>query len=85
MRSERNGTDVEQDEPVDLAGILAMTEDAADTGDEAVDPTFDLDSSMKSDVDHIGRMEKQETESGNGHGKRKRTWKMEKSCACSVS
>ena len=30
-----------------------------------------------------GRMEKQETESGNGHGKRKRTWKMEKSCACS--
>ena len=25
----------------------------ADTDDEAVDPTFDLDSSMKSDVDHI--------------------------------
>ena len=24
-----------------------------------------------------GRMEKQETESGNGHGKRKRTWKAE--------
>ena len=52
MRSERNGTDMEQDEPVDLAGLLAMTEDAADT-DEVVDPTFDLDSSMKSDVDHI--------------------------------
>ena len=30
-----------------------MTEDAAYTDDEAVDPTFDLDSSMKSDVDHI--------------------------------
>ena len=30
-----------------------MTEDAADTDDEAVDPMFDLDSSMKSDVDHI--------------------------------
>ena len=43
---------VEQDEPVDLAGLLAMTEDAADT---TVDPTFDLDSSLslKSDVDHI--------------------------------
>ena len=53
VRSERNGTDVEQAEPVDLAGLLAMTEDAADTDDEAVDPTFDLDSSMKSDVDHI--------------------------------
>ena len=53
MRSERNGTDVEQDEPVDLAGLLAMTEDAADTDDEAVDPTFNLDSNMKSDVDHI--------------------------------
>ena len=36
MRSERNGTDMEQDEPVDLAGLLAMTEDAADTDDEVV-------------------------------------------------
>ena len=44
---------MEQDEPVDLAGLLAMTEDAADTDDEAVDPTFDLDWSIKSDVDHI--------------------------------
>ena len=34
-------------------GLLAMTEDAVDTDNEAVDPTFDLDSSMKSDVDHI--------------------------------
>ena len=50
MRRERNGTNVEQDEPVDLAGLLAMTEDAADTDDEAVDPTFDLDWSIKSDA-----------------------------------
>ena len=27
--------------------------------------------------DEMGRMEKQETENGNGHGKRKRTWKAE--------
>ena len=53
VRSEHSGTDVEQDEPVDLAGLLEMTEDATVTDDEAVDPTFDLDSSMKSDVDHI--------------------------------
>ena len=30
-----------------------MSEDALDTEDEAVDPMFDLDSSMKSDTDHI--------------------------------
>ena len=52
-RSECRGTDLEQGEPVDLAGLIAMEKDAADTGDEAVDPTFDLDSNMKSDVDHI--------------------------------
>ena len=43
-RSECCGTDLEQDEPVDLAGLTAMEKDAADTGDEAVDPTFNLDS-----------------------------------------
>ena len=53
VRSERSGTNVEQDQPDDLAGLLAITEDAADTDDEAVDPTFDLESSMKSDVNHI--------------------------------
>ena len=30
-----------------------MTDDAMDTDDEAADPTFDLDLSMKSDVDHM--------------------------------
>ena len=44
LKSRCNCTDVEQDEPVDLAGLLAMTEDDADTDDEAVVPTFDLDS-----------------------------------------
>ena len=47
------GTDVEYNELVDLAGLLAMTEDAAETNDEAVYCTFDLDSSIRSDVDHI--------------------------------
>ena len=36
----------------DLARLLAMA-DAADNDDEAVDPTFNLDSSIKSDVYHI--------------------------------
>ena len=35
------------------AGLVAMSEEALDTEDESVDPTFDLDSSIKSDVDHI--------------------------------
>ena len=37
----------------DLAQLLSMPEEALDTDDEAVDPSFDLDSSMKSDVDHL--------------------------------
>ena len=37
----------------DLAGLVVMSEEALDTDEESVDPTFDLDSSMKSDVDHI--------------------------------
>ena len=53
VRSERNGNDVEQDEPIDLAELLVMAVDAVDTDDEAVVPTFNLDSSMKSDVHHI--------------------------------
>lgn len=35
------------------AGLVVMSEEALDTEDESVDPTFDLDSSIKSDVDHI--------------------------------
>jgi len=44
MRSEHSGTDVEHNEPVDLPGVLTMTEDAIN--DEIVNPTFDLDSSI---------------------------------------
>ncbi len=37
----------------DLGVLDTMSDDALDAEDEAVDPTFDLDSSMKSDTDHI--------------------------------
>ena len=37
----------------DLAQLVTMSEDALDTDGEAVDPSFDLDSSMKSDADHL--------------------------------
>ena len=37
----------------DLAQLVSISEDVLDTDDEAVDPSFDLDSSMKSDVDHL--------------------------------
>ena len=36
----------------DLAQLVTVSEDALDT-DEAVDPSFDLDSSMKSDANHV--------------------------------
>lgn len=48
MQSERSGTDVEHNEPADLPGVLTMTDVISD---EIVNPTFDLESSMKSDVD----------------------------------
>ena len=50
MRNERGETDGQED---NLSRLVMMSEDALDTEDEAVDPTFDLDSSMKSDTDHI--------------------------------
>ena len=50
VQTERGGTD---DDTGELTGLLAMPGTALDTDDEAVDPTFDLDSSMKSDTDHI--------------------------------
>ena len=37
----------------DLSGLLSMSDDALDTKDENDDPSFDLDTSMKSDVDHL--------------------------------
>lgn len=36
-----------------LTQLLTMSEDAPDSDDEAADPTFDLDSSMRSDVDYM--------------------------------
>lgn len=39
-------------EEADLSLLVSMPEDALDTEDEAVDPTFDLDSSIMSDTDH---------------------------------
>ena len=37
----------------DLSGLLSMSDDALDTEDENANPSFDLDASMKSDVDHL--------------------------------
>ena len=37
----------------DLAQLVTMSEDALDTDDKAVDPSFDLDSNMKTDADHL--------------------------------
>ena len=50
VRSQRGDTYSVED---DLSHLVTMSEDALDTEDEAVDPSFDLDSSMKCDVDHL--------------------------------
>lgn len=50
VRNEQGEADGQED---DLSRLVTMSDDALDTEDEAVDPTFDLDSSMKSDADHI--------------------------------
>ena len=36
-----------------LSQLIAMHEDALDTDDETVDPSFDLNSSMRSNSDHL--------------------------------
>ena len=41
------------DEPSGLSQLLTMSDDALDTEDDKMDPTFDLDSSMKEDEDHM--------------------------------
>ena len=46
MRSEH------EDESMFL-DLATMSDDALDTEDETVDPTFESDSIMKSDVDHV--------------------------------
>ena len=43
----------DEGEPSGLTQLLAMSDDALDTEDEEKDPTFDLDSSLKEDKDHI--------------------------------
>ena len=40
-------------EPNDMAELLSMFESTLDTDNEDVDPSFDLDASMKSDSDHM--------------------------------
>lgn len=40
-------------EPSGLTQVLVMPDDALDTEDEQKDYTFDLDSSLKEDKDHI--------------------------------
>ena len=36
-----------------LSQLIAMQKDALDTDDETVDPSFDLNSSVRSDSDHL--------------------------------
>ena len=43
----------DEGEPSGLTELLAMSDDALDTEDEVKDSTFDLDSSMKEDKDHM--------------------------------
>ena len=45
--------DLGENEPEDFADLLGMSQEALNTEDEAVDPTFDLDDSVKSDSVHI--------------------------------
>ena len=40
-------------EPSDMAELLSMSESVLDTDNEDVDPSFDLDASMKPDSDHM--------------------------------
>ena len=35
-----------------LAGVLTLSDDALNTDDEAADPSFNLDASLKEDTDH---------------------------------
>ena len=36
-----------------LSQLITMHEDSLDTDDETVDPSFDLDSSVRSNSDHL--------------------------------
>jgi len=52
VQNEQGEADGQED---DLSRLVTMSDDALDTEDEAVDPMFDLDSSMKSDANHTQR------------------------------
>lgn len=41
------------EQPSSLQDLIVMSDDALDTENEELDPTFDLDASMKSDSDHL--------------------------------
>lgn len=53
--AKRRRAEEEEDGTIDgdSAQLLVLSDDALDTEDEEVDPTFDLDASLRSDVDHI--------------------------------
>ena len=40
-------------EPEELADLLTLSENAINTDNEAVDPTFNMDASIRSDIDHM--------------------------------
>ena len=42
-----------ESEVMELSGLLSINEYAIDTEDEFVDPSFDLDNSVRNDYDHL--------------------------------
>jgi len=46
------GANIEKGASSDFTELLTMSEEALDTDNEDIDPSFDLDSSMKADTDH---------------------------------
>ena len=42
-----------ESEVMKLSGLLSINEDEIDTEDEFVDPSFDLDNSVRNDYDHL--------------------------------
>lgn len=50
--SHSDGRHEERNEPEDISDLLNLSHDAIDTENEEIDPSFDLDSSIKSDSEH---------------------------------
>ena len=42
-----------ESEVMELSGLLSINEDSIDTEDDFVDPSFDLDNSVRNDYDHL--------------------------------